>query len=118
VTGAGRSGGSGFAAQNVEHDRAAGGHLPLMALRPFFMVSSTALTNFLLGLAFNAISFRHKFFYGFALHVRSRNGEKLKDKRPPTQPGKENRRFERINKQIEFLLFPCRNRTRRESLVI
>src|SRR5208283_4749459 len=52
--------GGGFAAQNLEHHRATGRAFALDRLAPVFHRLFNAVGDFLLGFAFNAISFGHK----------------------------------------------------------
>jgi hypothetical protein len=64
------------------------GHLPFIAFRPFFIVSSTALTISFLALHLTQYPSGINFFTASTLHVPSRNGRKLREKHPPTQSGK------------------------------
>ena len=56
-----RLGSAGFA-QNLEHDRAAGGTLAFNGFAPIFHSLFHAIGDFFFGFALNAISFGHKNF--------------------------------------------------------
>ena len=53
---------SGFAAEDFEHDGVAGRAFAFDGLAPVFHGFFQGINYFLLGLTFDAVSFRHKFF--------------------------------------------------------